>query len=355
MDCKFWIVFTLLMKFVTCDIAKDVLKNAKDQKSKLPPCAACVSLVKSFESGIEITSRGKFEGGDTAWEEKNQGKGYAISEVRFVEIQEKLCRDVSRGETQCHDNHHEWEEHLEEWWALGHVKPDLRNWLCEEKLKVCCPDNHYGSKCQPCNKLGTNGLLCSGRGKCKGSGTRKGNGACQCNKGFSGETCDKCAAEYFEESEKNVENLKCTACHKSCLDQCSGPGPNQCLACKKGYLMNNGCHDLDECAEAAKSKSKICLTDEFCVNTEGSYNCHKCDKSCASCTGDGPDSCIKCAEGYTESNNVCVTNEAADLVNTTTASADENVTEDTSDLPTKSQDSTLDHPKDQSDPLRSEL
>ena len=45
----------------------------------------------------------------------------------------------------------------------------------------------------------------------------------------------------------------------------------------------------------------------------------------------------------------------ADLVNTTTASADENVTEDTSDLPTKSPDSTLDHPKDQSDPSRSEL
>ena len=57
-------------------------------------------LVKSFESGLERTSRGKFEGGDAAWEEKNQGKGYSISEVRFVEIQEKLCAGVDRGEAQ---------------------------------------------------------------------------------------------------------------------------------------------------------------------------------------------------------------------------------------------------------------
>ena len=40
------------------------------------------------------------EGPLDIWEEKNQKKGYAISEVRFVEIQETLCSDVSRGETQ---------------------------------------------------------------------------------------------------------------------------------------------------------------------------------------------------------------------------------------------------------------
>ena len=75
--------------------------------------------------------------------------------------------------------------------------------------------------------------------------------------------------------------------------------------------MKEGCHDRDECAEAAKAGSKICQKNEFCVNNEGSYACHKCDKSCASCSGDGPDSCLECAPGYTLSNNVCVTNEAA--------------------------------------------
>jgi len=64
---------------------------------------------------MERTSRGKLGGGDTAWEEQNQGGGYSTSEVRFVEIQEKLCQGVDRGEHQCHANHHEWEEKLETW------------------------------------------------------------------------------------------------------------------------------------------------------------------------------------------------------------------------------------------------
>ena len=84
------------------DSAQYVQKALKEEKktTKLPPCSACSSLVQSFNKGLERTERGKFEGGDAAWEEKNQGKGYSTSEVRFVEIQEKLCYDVSRGEAQ---------------------------------------------------------------------------------------------------------------------------------------------------------------------------------------------------------------------------------------------------------------
>ncbi len=48
---------------------------------------------------MERTARGKFEGGDADWEEKKL-RSYANSEVRLVEIQEKLCSDVSRGEDQ---------------------------------------------------------------------------------------------------------------------------------------------------------------------------------------------------------------------------------------------------------------
>ena len=44
------------------------------------------------------------EGGDAAWEEKNQGSGYAKSEVRFIEIEEDLCKDIDRGETQVGDS-----------------------------------------------------------------------------------------------------------------------------------------------------------------------------------------------------------------------------------------------------------
>ena len=92
----------LVLEIVAGDITTNFEKATKEQKNlaKLPPCSACSSLVKSFENGFEKTSRGKFEGGDAAWEEKNQGKGYATSEVRFVEIQESLCRDLPRGEAQ---------------------------------------------------------------------------------------------------------------------------------------------------------------------------------------------------------------------------------------------------------------
>lgn len=48
---------------------------------------------------MERTSRGKFEGGDADWEEKKM-RQYANSEVRLVEIQEKLCTDITRGENQ---------------------------------------------------------------------------------------------------------------------------------------------------------------------------------------------------------------------------------------------------------------
>jgi len=339
-------------------------KEEKKKSAKLPPCSACSSLVKSFENGLERTARGKFEGGDAAWEEKNQKKGYAISEVRFVEIQEKLCLDVSRGETQCHDNHHNWEEYLEDWWSLGHNKPDLKKWLCEDKIKVCCPDGHYGSKCQPCQKMGENGQLCSGRGKCKGSGTRKGNGACQCDTGFSGETCDHCAEGFFQDLDNPDENdkeLKCTACHKSCLGQCTGSGPTQCLACKEGYLMHSekGCVDYDECnqhqnPDNPNAGANLCKRNEFCVNTEGSYKCVTCDKSCASCSADGPDMCIDCADGFVKNDNVCVSKEIADSLANSTKETGDDLPEQSIDDDTTN-DKVEENPMKVADALRTEL
>ena len=72
--------------------------------------------------------------------------------LRFVEIQEKLCHGVDRGEHQCHSNHHEWEEHLETWWRLDpDTRAPLKQWLCVDQLKVCCPENAYGPQCTPCS------------------------------------------------------------------------------------------------------------------------------------------------------------------------------------------------------------
>ena len=39
---------------------------------------------------------------------------------------------------------------------------------------------------------------------------------------------------------------------------------------------------------------------------------HLCLQSCDGCDADGPDNCLKCAEGYSLKNNFCVTDKTAD-------------------------------------------
>ena len=67
----------------------------------------------------------------------NKCDRYATSEVRLAEITEQLCKDVGRGEAQCHVNYGEWEEDIETWWSMEpETRPDLRQWLCVDKLQV---------------------------------------------------------------------------------------------------------------------------------------------------------------------------------------------------------------------------
>lgn len=62
-----------------------------------------------------------------------------------------------------------------------------------------------------------------------------------------------------------------------------------------------GCIDIDECA----IQKTPCSTNQFCVNTEGSYSCLECDKSCNGCSGDGPDLCDVCADGFEIRDGLC--------------------------------------------------
>lgn len=64
---------------------------------------------------MEQTARGKHDGGDAAWEEQKLGS-YKRSEIRLTEIQESLCKDVDRGEDQCHALAETSEHLIEEWW-----------------------------------------------------------------------------------------------------------------------------------------------------------------------------------------------------------------------------------------------
>lgn len=171
---------------------------------------------------MEKTAKGKYEGGDTSWEEAKLGS-YAKSEIRLVEIQEKLCSDVEEGRDQCYSLHENYDSDLEEWWfKLQDTEPDIFKYLCVDKLQHCCPDFHYGVNCTPCD--GFPDKVCSNNGKCKGSGTRKGNGKCMCNDGYSGDKCDQCADGYYQ-TYKDEEKLLCSRCHTSCEGKCTKAGP----------------------------------------------------------------------------------------------------------------------------------
>ncbi|XP_050302551.1 cysteine-rich with EGF-like domain protein 2 [Anthonomus grandis grandis] len=285
------------------------VKEEDALKLKLPPCRACKTLVESFKKGLERTSRG-FEGGDTAWEEKNLGS-YATSEVRLVEIHEKLCTNIVEGRDQCYALLEEYDEILEQWWFKKQTDyPDLQTYLCIDQMQACCPAGHFGKDCTPCE--GFPDHICFNNGKCKGDGTRKGTGKCQCDQGYTGEKCDSCI-EGFYESYRDANKVLCTICHASCDGGCIKAGPDGCIKCKIGFMQNKdrACRDVNECIMGKDT----CKSTEFCVNTEGSYKCMKCHDSCLSCKGDAPDECIECAEGYRRKGNLCVHIEGEDRQN----------------------------------------
>lgn len=174
------------------------------------------------------TSTGKFEGGDTAWEEKKLGS-YAKSEVRLVEIQEKICSNVNEGKDQCYALHEQYDNLIEEWWFnYQDMETDIFKYFCIDKMKSCCPEFHYGPDCLPC--MGYPDNICNKNGKCKGAGTRKGNGKCNCESGYSGDYCDSCSTNYYI-SYKDDNKLLCSKCHASCDGTCTKEGPTGWFKC----------------------------------------------------------------------------------------------------------------------------
>lgn len=172
-----------------------------------------------LDQGMEKTERGNHDEGDADWV-RQRLKTYKNSEVRLVEIQESLCKDVYRGEDQCHSLVEELEHTIEDWWLNNQDEnPDLHNWLCVETTAVCCPPNRFGPNCEQCND-------CNGNGVCKGNGTRKGNGKCLCDKSYRGESCNECALQFYE-SFRDESKLLCSPCSVACRKDtgCTGAGP----------------------------------------------------------------------------------------------------------------------------------
>ncbi|KAM3915609.1 protein disulfide isomerase CRELD1 [Leptodactylus fuscus] len=255
--------------------------------AKQEPCWTCRSLVNNFIRGIEKTAGQNFGGGNTAWEEEKLAK-YESSETRLLEVLETAC---DKSDFECNKMLEQNEDHLETWWFKRPRDPsDLFDWLCKDTLKLCCPEGTWGPDCAPCP--GGPDKPCSGNGKCNGAGTRAGTGTCECYPSYGGPLCMDCAIGYYEEA-KNESHLVCSECHRSC-SKCQGPEEYQCVLCKKGWMLHDmKCIDIDECGTVDRCKSN-----QYCLNTDGSYECRDCDKSCIGCMGSGPARCKKCNAGY---------------------------------------------------------
>ncbi|XP_075064984.1 protein disulfide isomerase CRELD2 [Mixophyes fleayi] len=262
--------------------------------TKKDSCDTCRKLVDRFHKGLEDTSRKNFGGGNTAWEEKTLSK-YETSEIRLVEIIENLC---DSGDFECNVMVEEHEEQIEKWWFKLKAYPDLLKWFCIETIQVCCPPGMYGPDCLAC--VGGSERPCHGNGVCSGEGTRGGDGSCSCKAEYTGTFCLECADGYYS-SEKNDTHSVCTVCHTAC-ETCHGPSNKDCKACKDGWVEEDGsCVDSNECA-AEKSP---CKENQYCLNSEGSFSCHKCDESCSGCSGEGADKCTECSTGFVLQDDKC--------------------------------------------------
>lgn len=255
-------------------------------------CEACKLVVSSFEKGLEETSRGKHEGGDTSWEERNL-KSYADSEVRLVEIQERLCEDAKKGKPQCLSLAEDTESDVEEWWSTQRKKNvRLLDYLCISKLKVCCASKNFGPNCQSCPSD------CNRHGICDGAGTRLGSGKCVCETGYHGEECENCADNHFRIATSG-QHFTCQQCDSAC-EGCYGFGKTNCIECRTGYYKHetSGCIDINECDIGLDGNRRLCKGNSYCVNTDGAYRCAECHMSCSGCVGYGPNMCLACARGY---------------------------------------------------------
>ncbi|XP_037369261.1 protein disulfide isomerase CRELD2 [Talpa occidentalis] len=262
-----------------------------------PPCPRCRELVDKFQRGMADTAKKNFGGGNTAWEERTLAK-YESSEVRLLEILERLC---GAGDFQCNQMLEEHEERLEAWWLrLKKEHPDLFEWLCVKTLRVCCPPGTYGPHCLACQ--GGSERPCSGNGHCSGDGSRQGDGSCQCHMGYRGPLCTDCVDGYFPALRNETHSI-CTACDESCKT-CTGPTSQDCEQCEVGWARQDpggACLDVDECA----AETPPCGDGQYCENTSGSYSCEGCDATCVGCTGRGPGQCKECVPGYAKEDGQC--------------------------------------------------
>eukprot|EP01135_Chromosphaera_perkinsii_P011636 Nk52_evm19s2462 gene=Nk52_evmTU19s2462 len=276
-------------------------------------CKACRELSNTFMKRMNETESKNSLGGDTSWEEERNFR-YATSEMRLIEVLDHIC---GKKNFQCDMIFEQYEPDMEDWFFNHQGEVDFFEHLCINKARMCCPSGSYGPECKSCPQ-GHRNESCGGkdRGDCIGDGVRglvednrmKGTGntgKCYCSNGYTGRSCDRCAKTHYRvkkkapgqdlaalaaAGEKPKYEFFCRKCDSACAMNCTGPGPENCVACLGGYFMEKLTGDDEKEDEVKKSNSNN--------KKKPHQKCSKCDESCVTCDGPADTNCVACKKGY---------------------------------------------------------
>jgi len=205
--------------------SKKQVSNHLEEEAVKSRCTGCHTFVQNFKRGLEKTASSNYGQEKADWEPRftNEKLGsYSASETRLVEVLEGVCDK----DYYCNWVASEYEDEIENWYFHKQTTfKDFDSFLCVEKGKLCCPLEHYGPQCKSCASL-----KCGIHGKCQGSGTRTGEGKCECDHGYTGGRCQKCSPNFY-----GTNDSTCIICNDAC-DGCIGPGSDQCVECAKGHI-----------------------------------------------------------------------------------------------------------------------